>query len=260
MPCHAHRVITSDLERSPHHTESVVQLNDSTWPEFLLHGDVRSWSALYARFAEFQILLLEDDELVAAGLTAPFAWDAASPPPATIDEVVYSATWPLPGDRGVLCALAALVSPEHRGKGLSREVLSGMCDLAAAKGLDGVLAPVRPTRKHECPSESMEVYVLRQDESGQPWDPWLRVHETMGGRRLEVARRAVTVQGTLNEWEEWTGQKFPHSGLYVIEQALVPVMMDCERDVGTYEEPNVWYFHANRHRRGEQPPAGGDRR
>lgn len=37
--------------------------------------------------------------------------------------------------------------------------------------------------------------------------------------------------------------RFPESGEYIVEGALVPVEMDVERDRGTYVEPNVWMVH-----------------
>ena len=43
---------------------------------------------------------------------------------------------------------------------------------------------------------------------------------------------------------------FPESGVdYVVPAALVPVRIDRERDLGRYEEPNVWMRH---------PVAAGD--
>ena len=36
---------------------------------------------------------------------------------------------------------------------------------------------------------------------------------------------------------------FPESGDYVVPGALQPVAVDRERDVGRYEEPNVWVRH-----------------
>ena len=34
--------------------------------------------------------------------------------------------------------------------------------------------------------------------------------------------------------------KFPESGEYVVEGALCPVLIDREKNLGTYIEPNVW--------------------
>lgn len=48
------------------------------------------------------------------------------------------------------------------------------------------------------------------------------------------------IPGTISDWEEWTGLKFPESGDYVVDGALVPVKVDCSKDLGEYVEPNVW--------------------
>ena len=53
----------------------------------------------------------------------------------------------------------------------------------------------------------------------------------------------LIVAGTVSEWEEWTGMRFPESGPYVVPGALQPVSMDLERDEGRYEDPNVWMRH-----------------
>jgi GNAT superfamily N-acetyltransferase len=233
-----------ELSAAPDRAGELQTLNDSSWPEFLLHGDVRNWSSLYDQFADFQLLLFDQGRLAGAGLSAPIAWDAGEPTPETIDEALVSARWPPDRPHSVLCALAALVVPAYRGRGLSRRIVRAMCALAARRGLSGVLAPVRPTRKHEFPYELMEPYIRRRDDSGRTLDPWLRAHQELGGRELGVAHRALTVRGTVGDWERWTGSGFPASGAYVVPGALVPVRVDLEHNIGEYVEPNVWYLHS----------------
>ena len=53
----------------------------------------------------------------------------------------------------------------------------------------------------------------------------------------------MKVTGSIEEWEDWTGMRFPESGPYVVPGALHPVEIDLEREIGTYEEPNVWMRH-----------------
>lgn len=36
---------------------------------------------------------------------------------------------------------------------------------------------------------------------------------------------------------------FPESGEYVVPGALQPVRIDLQKDLGVYEEPNVWMRH-----------------
>jgi hypothetical protein len=60
-------------------------------------------------------------------------------------------------------------------------------------------------------------------------DPWLRVHEELGGRPTGIARRAVTVRGSVGDWERWTGQRFRTSGKHAVPGALVPVVIRSPR-------------------------------
>jgi hypothetical protein len=243
LPSHANmRLVT--LDTVPERLAEVQRLNDTLWPEFLLHGDIRNWSSLYTTFSRFQLVVLDGDVLMGAGFTAPFAWEPNRPAPQTIDEVVFAARWPLDQTGGVLCALAALVVPEYRLRGTSREIIRGMCGLSRSLGLAGLLAPVRPTLKHQDPFEPMSSYIGRKDERGRCWDPWLRVHEELGGRRLGIAHSALTVRASVKEWERWAGKTFGKSGAYAVDGGLVPVQIDLERDLGEYREPNVWYFHS----------------
>ncbi len=53
----------------------------------------------------------------------------------------------------------------------------------------------------------------------------------------------MTVTGAISEWQEWTNTSFPESGPYVVPGALQPIVMDLERDLSVYEEPNVWVRH-----------------
>ncbi|MDE2889352.1 MAG: hypothetical protein OXR72_14190 [Gemmatimonadota bacterium] len=230
------------LDSMPEMSGALRELNDATWPEFLLRADIRSWSSIYTGFQSFQILVLEQNSLVAAGLTVPFEWVPGDLLPNTIDEVVYPAHWPL-RTAGVLCALGVLVRPIYRRKGLSRKILSEMRSLSKVRGLRGVLAPARPNRKHEFADESIETYVEHRDDKGRLLDPWLRVHEEMGGERLGFMHKSVTVTASIQDWEKWTGMRFSTSGSYSIPDGLAPVSIDLEKDQGTYREPNVWYFH-----------------
>ena len=233
------------LDSTPMMSGALKELNDATWPEFLLRSDIRNWSSIYTGFQSFQILVLEHNALVAAGLTVPFEWIPGDLLPSTIDEVVYPAHWPLM-TAGVLCALGVLVRPMYRRKGLSRRVLSEMRSLSEVKGLRGVLAPVRPNRKHEFAEESIETYAECRDEKGRLLDPWLRVHEEMGGERLGFMHKSLTVTALIQDWGKWTGMRFSTSGSYCIPDGLAPITIDLEKDLGIYREPNVWYFHRSK--------------
>ena len=79
---------------------------------------------------------------------------------------------------------------------------------------------------------------------GSPFDPWLRVHWKEGGEIIKIAPLSMVVRGKVEEWESWTKMRFPESGSYVVPGALQPISIDCERNEGIYEEPNVWMRHS----------------
>ena len=228
--------------------EPGVRSLPGTFPEFMHHDTVveRYWDSLFTGFTGFQIAVCDEaGEVLAAGHCLPVFWDGTlGDLPAGLDGVLERG---MGGSAGgaptVVSALLAAVPPAHRGRGLSSVVLKAMKTIAAARGLGALIAPVRPTWKERYPLTPMERYARWEREDGLPFDPWLRVHYRLGARHLEVATESMVITGTVSEWEEWTGMRFPETGPYVVEGALRPVEMDLERDLGVYAEPNVWMRH-----------------
>ena len=209
----------------------------AAWPEFLFHDPVSNeyWSRLYSELPDFQFALVDGGEVLAEGNSIPVAgmpagWRDAFPSGFGGEEP----------DR--LCALAILIGVEHQGKGLSKPMLEHMRGLAADRGWE-LAAPVRPTLKERYPLTPIERYAAWRREDGLLFDPWLRAHERLGAEVVGTAAEAMRIRGTVAEWEEWAGLKFPESGRYVVPGALVPVEIDRERDEGLYVEPNVWMRH-----------------
>jgi len=142
-----------------------------------------------------------------------------------------------------LCALGAVVAPSYKGKSLSYPILGEMKRLAVQKNLVRMIAPVRPVLKKKYPLIPIEKYVKWTREDGAPFDPWIRVHWRMGAQILRVAPRSMVISGTVSDWESWTGMAFPETGEHVVPDTLQPVRIDKEKDLGQYEDPNVWMEH-----------------
>jgi GNAT superfamily N-acetyltransferase len=209
------------------------------WPAFMSQGEVIStfWPRLYDEYADFQLWVVDGKETVAYASTLPVRWDGLPEP----RGLSWAMSRGVEGEPTTLCAVVAGIAPHYRGKGLSTVLLRRMAGLAAAHGLDSPIAPVRPTWKERYPLTSIERYVLWRREDGFPYDPWLRTHERVGAELLEVCPLSMTVSGSRDRWEEWTGLQFPEDGDYVVPGALVPVGFVA--GVGTYVEPNVWMRH-----------------
>ena len=142
-----------------------------------------------------------------------------------------------------LSALAAIVDPAHRDRRISRPVIEAMGEIARRHDLKTLVAPVRPSLKQLYPLTPMDRYIRWTRPDGTLFDPWLRVHQRMGAEIVLVAPKAMVITDTVARWEEWTGLRFPESGTYVVPGAFQPVTIDLRRDVGRYEEANVWMRH-----------------
>ncbi len=200
------------------------------------------WDRLYTDFPDFQVALVEGDDLLAEAHAVPLPWDGSREDlPSGWDEgFVRGMTVDAP--HTALMALAISVAPEQKGKRLSSRMIATFTEGARAAGLsNGVIAPVRPTWKERYPLIPIEAYVGWRREDGSHFDPWLRIHEKVGGEILEPAPRSMVIQAPASDWAEWTGMAFPADGEYVFPGALAKLVV--EDGIGTHVEPNVWVHH-----------------
>ena len=227
----------------------VGELSDP-WPEFIHHANCnRLWHVMRERFPHFQLVLydVDSERLLGRGQTIPVRWDGTPGDlPGGVDDAVEQGAALADGEADTLCAIVAVLDAAAQGRGLSSLVIDGMREAATAGALKALIAPVRPTLKDRYPLTPIERYASWRRNDGSAFDPWIRVHERLGGQILGIAKRSMTVEGTVAEWESWTQMAFPESGEYVLPQALVPIAIDRERGRGTYVEPNVWMLHSGR--------------
>jgi GNAT superfamily N-acetyltransferase len=209
---------------------------EGIWPEFLLHDAIsnRYWNRLYTDFAGFQFALVEGEDVLAEGNCIPVAGQPAQ------WRDAFVAAFERGGDPDRLCALAIIVSPQHRGRGLSSVMLEHMRGLAAPFGR--LVAPVRPTLKERYPLIPIETYAGWRRDDGAHVDPWIRVHERAGGEVIGTAEEAMLIDAQCEDWRRWTGLEFRDDGDYVVPGALAPVRVRAGN--GIYREPCVWLDHA----------------
>lgn len=239
------------LRERPELEDEYERLSALSWPLFLRQRDALGygpyWPQLFTTWADWQLLLVDAmGPTIAATHAIPLVWAGTREDlPSSIAEILRRATADRDAGRAptALCALAAMVDPRFRGQGMSRAAVRAMIDLARAHGLRALIAPVRPAGKSAYPLAPMERYVRWENADGLPLDPWIRVHARMGAEPLQVAPRTLVIEGTVAEWERWTDLRFPDSGSYVVPGALQPVVIDRDRDLGVYEDPNYWMHH-----------------
>ena len=212
---------------------------------FMGHGEValRYWHLLRPELPELQLVLWDEERDVVVGHARTSPARVAEGLPGGVDDMLES--WFGEGrqpEPDVLSAMVAVVDRGRQGEGLSAQLVEAMRGLARAHGFAALVAPVRPTWKERYPLIPMERYARWTRDDGLPFDPWLRVHARLGAELLEVCPASMRIEGSVEEWEDWTGLVFPDDGDYLVPGALVPVRVEDGR--GVYVEPNVWMRHA----------------
>ncbi len=243
-----HRLVS--IAEEPDLWDAADAMCGAAWPEFMLHDPVtdRCWSRLRADWPTWQLVLVDEAGAVAAASqAAPLRWDGT-------DEGLPEG-WDAQFERSVadleagqrpdtLGAIQISVAADRRGRGLSALMLEAMKRTALEAGLAALIACVRPTAKVRYPLMPIETYAAwRRPDDGLPFDPWLRVHVRAGGRVVRASPRSMTIAGSIDEWEAWTGLSFPTSGPYVVDGALAPVEIDLTAGCGVYHDQNIWVVH-----------------
>ncbi len=233
------------LTEMPDLADELRNLNRNSWPNFIIYGNSHSWDRCYTELSDFLLLLTDSNNvLIGGGFTAPVPWNGEIDQlPKSIEEIVETGL----ENRGIsvntLIPVAALVDRRFRGEKISAEILKQMKSLAMKGGFQNLIVPVRPSWKARYPLQSIERYATWKNREGLFYDPWLRTHQRLGARIMTCVESTLNIEGTIEDWENWTGMIFPESGAYIVKHALQPVQIDVESNLGVYHEPNVWMQH-----------------
>jgi GNAT superfamily N-acetyltransferase len=215
-----------------------------SFPTYMHHNEPggRYWVRLYEEHPNFQLGLLDGDELVAELHSVPTPWDGTEADlPSGWDEA-FTRVFESEREPTVLCALAIAVLPERRGEQLSSRMIEAMRDAARAHALRELIAPVRPTLKERYPLTPIERFVKWRRADGTHFDPWIRTHERVGGEIIALAPQSMVIEAPASDWEEWIGLRLPEDGTYIVEGMLAP--LEVSDGIGRHVEPNVWMRHS----------------
>lgn len=236
---------TITLRNSSSYLARLKELNRNSWPEFIRHGEMPSWDKLYNTLSDSVLLLIgADDDLAGAGFTIPVYWNGdIGDLPDSIEAILINGLEAKQTFANTLMAVAALVDKRYQGQNLSSEILKQMKKLAREYNLSDLLVPVRPTWKARYPLQSIESYARWKRPDGLLYDPWLRTHQRLGATIVKCVASTLKVEGSIADWQIWTGMIFPETGPYIVPGALQPVTINVETDKGVYHDPNVWMRH-----------------
>ena len=233
---------------SPELRKAATAIEQAAWNELGYLNFTRAHYDLYGRlletYADYQLCLVDEATgyPVAVANCVPLCCDGADGlPPEGWDWVVEKAAARRSDERADMLGALAISVPEiYRAKGYARVMIRELLALAERRGLRGLVAPVRPSLKARHPRVAIEDYITWTDDTGRPYDPWLRSHLVAGGRIIGPCTRSMVVEEPVGFWETWTNRHFERSGSYEVAGGLVPVEIDLERQRGRYAEPNVW--------------------
>jgi GNAT superfamily N-acetyltransferase len=234
-----------------HFTESIRNQTAQSkfgWPifEFQSYAGKKYWPKLERDFPEYQFFLADEDRVIGSCFAIPFNWQG--------DRDLLPVGWDKVIERGffdcengnvadALSLLAITVSPAYQGRGLSKVIVSEMKARTLAHQLQRLVAPVRPVLKQFYPLATIAEYAEWKTPEGKVFDPWLRVHLSLGASLVKFAPQSLIIEGTVAEWEGWADMKFPVSGNYVVPGALSTIEISIDRDCGIYHQPNIWLQH-----------------
>jgi GNAT superfamily N-acetyltransferase len=237
---------TATVAERPDLARPAWERTRDTLPEYNNHGDVLNvyWGRLTEEHPQFQFHLVGDaDEILARARSIPLRWDGTVDGlPVGIDGAIARGFDE--DGANTLCALVIMVPRDLQSRGLSADAVEAMREVARSHGFSSLIAPVRPSWKERYPLAPIERYAGWRRTDGLLFDPWMRVHERLGGTVLKPEPRSLRITGTVAEWEEWTQMAFPESGEHWFPGGLATVAIDREADCGGYWEPNVWMHHA----------------
>jgi GNAT superfamily N-acetyltransferase len=220
-----------------------AELSGKTFPEYMHHNEPgnRYWGRLYTDHPDFQVALVDGGELLAEAHAVPLSWDGTLDDLPSGWEEGFVRAFEADRPATALMAIAISVAPSRQGQRLSSRMIETFIDNARGAGLHSVIAPVRPTLKERYPLIPIERYQEWRRDDGSHFDPWLRIHEHVGGQIIAPAPESMVITASVDTWEEWTGMRFPEDGQYVFPGGLAPLVVN--EGVGVHVEPNVWVLH-----------------
>lgn len=138
-----------------------------------------------------------------------------------------------------LGGLQIIIRKEFQSQGFSKKIISYAKQVIKNSRFNNLVIPIRPTKKFEYPSMSMDDYMSLKSEN-KIFDPWIRTHIKSGAEVIKVCNNAMNIKGDIPFWESILETSIITSGKYLPYGALNFAVINVENNVGEYREPNIW--------------------
>lgn len=222
-------------------------LENAVWDTFhaKAHGNV--WCPYWP---ELHVVAIEREtgRLVGTGDAVPFQWDGnvETLPERGWQEVIFLGRQRRQNPdqfepARYASAVGITIAKEARNGGLGRRLLKAMKDAALEAGYEALAAPVRPSDRWRMIDLAIDDYAEVRLADGRHFDPWVRAHESVGGRIIATCETSNVLHGSREEWETWTGIRLPDDGRVLLEGANA--FLELKEGYGYLVEDSVWLLH-----------------
>lgn len=232
-----------DLGERPDLRDAADALVAANLPPFLTWASPGNWRwhRLYAQYPEYQLVTTGEGGRVRSAVhSVPLHWNGdPAALPAGYDDALVAATCPPVRSANTTCLVSISIDREERRSGLAERLITEAKQRARDRGHAFLIAPLRPTRKSEFPDADFADYLGWQNAEGNIFDPWLKLHVSLGAEILGIADRSLVIRQPAARWASLLGLPGLSPGRYPVPGGLAPIEIEAS-GVGEYAEPNVW--------------------
>jgi GNAT superfamily N-acetyltransferase len=234
-------------KEQPELANEVADIEAETFPKFI--EEDRIWAEVaphfYDEFSDYQFFVVDAAKNRFVGLcnNVPFRWDGNPNHLPGYHRMLSTALvdWRAGKKPNSLSSVQVIIDPAYRGQDVPGVIFGGLTRLVQDHLLTSLVSAIRPTLKEQYPLTPIEEYVLWRRKDGELFDPWLRAQEKLGAELIKSVPDSTVIEGTISDWEGWTGMTFPASGDYWLPGGLATLNIDLTDDIGRHNEPHVWF-------------------
>lgn len=219
-------------------------------PKYLQYDSIKSryWKLIYRNFSSQQFFIFDHNTLVAVVNCVPLHL--------TKNEISNLSDdgwrWALEksfadGERGLtantLCCLSIKTNKDYSQSNLQQYIIQQLKNIATQQQFTAIISPIRPKMKQFYPLQDITNYAQWINNYGLPYDVGIRTHVKNGAVIAKACIRSMQIEGSVAQWEEWTGFTFQTTGEYILPKALSPLRINVELNKGHYNEPHIWMLY-----------------
>lgn len=192
---------------------------------------------------ELHLVAEDKGEIVASADAQPMRWDGnpENLPEGGWTELMLAAAAGFDEQPDWAFATGTSILPEYQGSGLAGQLLEGLRDRAIELGYRGLVAPVRPSARWRALHLDIADYAELRLPDGRHYDPWVRVHERIGGEIIGSCPDSAIFSAPREDWERWAAMKLPDNGFFLIDGAIG--WLSLKEGHGVLSEDSLWLLH-----------------